>query len=207
MVVAVNDQASVVQASRVRVLLYVALLVSAGVALFGTEELQRHVLDGSLAPEFRLLPAGVFAGTLALYGVDRVLLVRNRGYPSGKAFFQVAFGLVLLTFLLPSGLRDYKTGRVQLEGPSPSDTLLALMHHPDARVRALASEVAGYRGEKVHLMALVEALGDPSDAVRGTAGDALQRRTGQALGTGRDSMGAWQNYLNQQAGGLERATP
>jgi hypothetical protein len=207
MVVDVNDQASVVQASRVRVLLYLALWVSAGIALFGSEELQRRILDGTLAPEFRLLPAAVFAATLALYAVDRVLLVRNRAYPSGKAFFQVAFGLVLLTFLLPGGLRDYQTGRTRGATPETGDVLLGLMRHPDDRVRALAVEVAGHREDAVHLPALVDALQDPSERVRTAASQALSRRTGQVLGSGADSASAWRAYINREAGGLERATP
>lgn len=179
MVVALKSQAHVVQASRVRVALYVALLVSAGVSLFGTESLQQHVRDGSLSPEFSILPAAVFAGALAIYAVDRVLLVRNRGYPSGKAFFQVAFGLAMLTFLLPGGLRDQASAARAV--PASSDPLLSLMHHQEAPVRALAAEVAGYRGGKVHLQALAQALAnDPSDEVRAAAALALNRQAPQA---------------------------
>jgi hypothetical protein len=179
MVVALKSQANVVQASRVRVALYVALLVSAGVSLFGTESLQQHVRDGSLSPEFSILPAAVFAGALAIYAVDRVLLVRNRGYPSGKAFFQVAFGLAMLTFLLPGGLRDQASAARAV--PASSDPLLSLMHHPEARVRALAAEVAGNRGGALHLQALAQALAnDPSDEVRAAAALALNRQAPQA---------------------------
>ncbi|MBI5494988.1 MAG: HEAT repeat domain-containing protein [Deltaproteobacteria bacterium] len=195
-----------VQASRVRVLLYVALALSAALALLGHQEIQLRVMDGSLPPETRLAPAAVFFIALLLYAVDRVLLVRNRGYPSGKAFFQVGFGLMLITFLLPGGLRDYQDGRSHRRG---GDAVTALMRHSDARVRALAAEVAGNRTEGDHLGALVELLEDPSESVRSSAQAALERRTGKRMGTGPAAVTAWQNYLKGAAAPApaERAAP
>jgi len=156
----------------VRVLLSVALVVSALVSLFGYEEIQVRVMARQLAPMWRLVPAAVFCIALIIYAIDRVLLVRAARFPSGKAFFQVALGLALLTFHLPGGLRDYETGKIQA---LVRDDVVALMHHSDARVRALAAELAGRRENPAYTRDLTALLQDPSEDVRTAAQQALDR--------------------------------
>lgn len=159
-------------AKPIRVLLGVALVVSALVSLFGYEEIQVRVMARVLAPEWRLVPAAVFSVTLVIYAIDRILLVRAGRFPPGKAFFQVALGLALLTFLLPGGLRDYETGRIQA---SAQDDVQALMHHSDARVRAVAAELAGRRESPAYQGELTRLLQDSDEKVRAAARVALER--------------------------------
>lgn len=189
-----SQQPAITRLNRLRAILYGALVFSAGVAFFGIEAIQARVLSGQLEPEWRLVPSIVFGVTLVLYAADRVLLVRSGRYPSGRAFFQVAFGLALLTFLLPGGLRDYRNVRAQVVAP---DAVVALMRHPDARVRAVAAEVAGYRSEGPHLKGLVELLTDPDPAVREAALAALERRTGRSMGpAGTAAHESWRQYVD-----------
>ncbi|MEW5849850.1 MAG: hypothetical protein AB2A00_13735 [Myxococcota bacterium] len=191
-----------VNASRLRALLYVALVVSALVAFFGIEEIQVRVMAGTLAPEWRLVPAVLFSVALVLYAVDRVLLVRRGRYPSGKAFFQVAFGLALLTLLLPGGLRDYQSGRDHFRTPDP---VAALLRNPDARVRALAAEVAGYRTGTLYLRDLVDLLRDPQPSVREAARLALERRAGTTLGQGPEAADAWRRHVESMGAGRQES--
>jgi hypothetical protein len=201
----VSAQPDLVQASRLRVLLYVALVCSAMTAFFGIEEIQAGVLQGTLKPEWRLAPAAVFSVALALYAVDRVLLVRQRRYPSGRAFFQVAFGLALLTLLLPGGLRDYQRGR---QTAVAEDPVLQLMTHADPRVRALAAEVAGARSVGTpYLKSLAAMLHDPQTLVRDAAREALERHTGLALGNGSDAAGRWQAHVEAMTAPQEQEQP
>lgn len=182
-----------VRASRLRVLLYVTLALSAGVALLGTEEIQHRILERALAPEWRLAPAALFCVALFIYAVDRVLLVRSGRYPSGRAFFQVAFGLVVLSMLMPGGLRDYRSAQQQRHGADP---LLVLMDHSDGRVRSIAAELAGRREDGNYLHKLVELLADPKPAVRLAARQALERRTGRSMGEDESATTAWRTYVN-----------
>ncbi len=181
------------QASRVRVVLYVALVVSAATALLGMEELESRVREGSLPLGARWLPAVMFAVALALYAVDRVLLVRNRHYPSGKAFLQVAGGMALFTALLPGPVSTTVLARMPADGKE--DTLLELLRHQDPRVRALACEVAGARGNAQHMRLVEQLLKDPAPAVQQAARAAVQR--------GVNVNGATPG----QDGGQERAVP
>ena len=64
-----NQPPSTTQASRVRVVLYVALALSAATALLGMDELERQVRQGALPPVARWFPGLTFAVALALYAV------------------------------------------------------------------------------------------------------------------------------------------
>lgn len=166
---------STTQASRVRVVLYVALALSAATALLGMDELERQVRQGTLPPVARWFPGLTFALALALYAVDRVLLVKNRHYPSGKAFFQVAAGMAVFATLLPGPVMT------AVDQDAPQDVLLALLAHQDPRVRALACEVAGLRGGPTHLAVVQRLTRDQDATVAQAAQAALQRRTTAAL--------------------------
>lgn len=188
------SQADVVQASRLRGLLYVALVVSAAVALFGRDEIQARVLAGSLVPEWRFVPGAVFGGTLLLYAVDRVLLVQRGRFPYGKAFYQLAFGLVLLGMHFQGALMDYRAGTEA----HASAGLAALLQHEEPGVRAMAAELAGYRGGREHAGALVALLSDGNAAVQAAAQGALERLAGRPMGAGAAAAPAWRAWLLDQ---------
>jgi hypothetical protein len=136
--------------------LYALLVLSAGLALYAQRA--PETLDPALlraAPWLFL----VFAAGFSVY---RVALVVARRYSPFKAFIQIFLAaLFFLLLLFP---------REQLPGER------SLLAHPDARVRALAAEVAGYRGEAAQ--PLVKLLSDPSPEVRQAAHDALVKLNG-----------------------------
>jgi len=73
------------------------------------------------------------------------------------------------------------------------------MASPDPRVRALAVEVAGYRGDGAHYAAdMIERLEDAEPAVRQRAHTALVRLAGRDVGQDPD---AWRE-LGRQRGWL-----
>ncbi len=146
--------------------LYALLVVAAGVALYAQRA--PHVEPGiaAAAPWLFL----VFALGFSIY---RVALVAARRYSPFKAFIQIFLAaLFFLTLLFP---------RVPPGGTQGGE----LLRHHDARVRALAAEVIGWRGEQGQGRALVGLLGDASPEVRRAAHDSLVR-----LNAGLDLGGA-----------------
>jgi len=151
--------------------LYALLAVSFGAALWAQRnpaEVPPLVARG--APWVFL----VFAVGFAAY---RFALVASRHYSAFKAFFQIAVTVAVFLLLLfqpaapavrPSGTRD----------------LPSLFQDPDPQVRALAAELARYRGAGPEVAkALVPLLDDPDPAVKAVAHDTLvQFNSGQDLG-------------------------
>src|SRR5436190_19121795 len=76
-----------------RIALYVLLVSSAAASLFLEPALAGAVARGALSQAWRFTAIGVYGVFYAVYVVDRLLLVKWRRYPAGKAFFQIAFGL------------------------------------------------------------------------------------------------------------------
>jgi hypothetical protein len=110
---------------------------------------------------------GIF---LAIFAVYRFALMRAKKYPAATGLFQVGLGALIWVLLLPSA-------RQRIVPVSPqSDELPALMASPDPRVRAIAVELAGYRGEgERYAREMIERLDDADGAVRERAHAALVR--------------------------------
>ena len=108
----------------------------------------------------------VFVVGFAAY---RLALVAAKRYSAFKAFFQIfVAALFFLLLLLPGS--PFRSRRADTAAP-----LAALLKDPDAKVRALAAEVAGYRRDTSTAQLLVILLADPEPAVRDQAHDALVR--------------------------------
>jgi hypothetical protein len=121
-----------------RIVLYVFLLLTAVSALFLEPALAGAVHRGAVSAVWLFLPLVLYGVFFAVYALDRWFLVKRRNFPAGRAFFQVAFGIVFGLLLLPSTIGDW-----MLRRPVGIERLLS---HPDAEVRTVAVEALGFRG-------------------------------------------------------------
>lgn len=149
--------------------LYVLLVVSAGVALYA----QRAP---TVDPLFAQVTPWLFLTFAVGFTVYRLALVAARRYSPFKAFIQIFLAALFFMLLL--------FPRVQSVARAP------LLSNPDARVRAMAAENVGFRGEVTQARALAGLLGDSEAEVRVAAHDALVKLNGGSdLGTER---AAWE---------------
>src|SRR5687767_2266628 len=84
-----------------RIALYVLTVLTAAAALFLEPALAGAVSRHALGRFWLFTPLAVYGVFFLAYSFDRWLLIQ-RGYPAGKAFFQIVFGLVFALLLLPS---------------------------------------------------------------------------------------------------------
>jgi hypothetical protein len=139
------------------------------------------VAGRTLPPWTRSVAPTLFGIFLAIFAVYRFALMRARKYPAAMGLFQVGLGALIWVLLLPST-------RQRIAPPSQADELPALMASPDPRVRAIAVEVAGYRGDGGrYAREMIERLGDADPAVRQRAHAALVRLAGTDAGDSADS--------------------
>lgn len=153
------------------VALYVLLVLSAGVAFFAQRNPGFDPRMAQVAPWVFL----VFAIGFALY---RVALVGARRYSPFKAFFQIFLAaLFFLLLLFPGAQKPVAAGA-------------GLLGHADARVRAQAAELTGWRHDLPAARLLPGLLDDESVEVRSAAHQALVRlNDGVDLGVQRN---AWE---------------
>lgn len=160
--------------------LYTLLVGAAGLAFFGKE------FPGRLPEAVQRLTPFVFGLFVALFAAYRFVLVRNRKYPSFKAFYQVGLAVVVFLLLLPSARASY--------GRRPDPGLGAELHDSNPTVRALAAEVVRHRPDAARYAAdLVTALEDQDPAVRLQAHRSLVQIAGVDLGSP-DVPGAVQRW-------------
>ncbi len=143
--------------------LYVLLVASAAVALYVQRAPTANVDERLVrsAPWIFL----VFAIGFATY---RFALVAAGRYSPFKAFLQIVVAALFFMLLLLPGERN----------SSMDQSLSRLLSDRDARVRALAAEVAGSRSDLSVAPQLVQLLDDRSELVRHTAHQALIRLNG-----------------------------
>ena len=157
-----------------RVALYLLTVATAVAALFLQPALSGAVGRGALSRSWLFLPIALFGTLFITAAVDRWMLVRRRRYPAGRAFFQVAFGLIFALLLLPSTMRDFKAQKAQ------GDDRLFL--HVDPDVRRVAVLAQGFRGpDDAGRRKMVAALGDGHPTVRQAAAEVLSRWSGKDL--------------------------
>ena len=167
-----SDEPSVVGV-RVRpvwsIVLYVLLVLSAGVAMYAQRSPGVDPAVARTAPWIFL----IFALGFSIY---RLALVAARRYSPFKAFIQIFLAaLFFLLLLFP-----------RVAGTEASHTLLS---HPDEKVRSLAAEVVGWRSDQARGAAVVSLLDDPAPEVRTAAHEALVKLNGGVdLGT---TAAAW----------------
>jgi len=145
-----------------------------------------------LPPKAAAAAPVLFAIFLVVFAVYRLALVRAKKYPAATGLFQIGLGALVWVLLLP--------GSRQRIGQDPGDDVQVLMRSSDARVRALAAEVAGTRRDpSPYVSDLVELLDDTEPAVRRAAHIALIRIAGTDASPGEegpDAQRKWRDFLS-----------
>jgi hypothetical protein len=165
--------------------LYVLLVLAAFFTFWSGGPVAGRSLPGwtrSVAPTL----FGIF---LAIFAVYRFALMRAKKYPVATGLFQVGLGALIWVLLLPST-------RQKIAPPmAVVDEVPVLLSSPDARVRAVAVEVAGYRGEARYVPEVIDRLDDADPSVRERAHAALVRLLGTDVG--RDPQ-AWRELARRR---------
>jgi hypothetical protein len=163
--------------------LYVLLVASALLTFWAGADIGGRELPPRAAAAAPIL----FAVFLVVFAVYRLALVRAKKYPAAMGLFQVGLGALVWVLLLP--------GTRQRIGRERGDEVQVLMRSSDARVRALAAEVAGYRGNAARYAAdLVDRLDDSDPAVRRAAHAALSRLLGTDVSPGEEGPAAQEKW-------------
>ncbi len=140
------------------IVLYALLVVSAGVAMYA----QR---SPGIDPAIARISPWVFLIFVVGFSAYRIALVAAKRYSPFKAFVQILLAsLFFLLLLFP---------RVERRAIATS-----LFEHSDSRVRSMAAEVVGFRGEVQTAHVLTRLLDDSSPEVRQAAHMALVRLNG-----------------------------
>jgi hypothetical protein len=167
--------------------LYALLVASALLTFWAGGEIGGRELPPRAAAAAPVL----FAIFLVVFAVYRLALVRAKKYPAATGLFQIGLGALVWVLLLP--------GSRQRIGHDTGDDVQVLMRSSDARVRAIAAEVAGTRGDAAHYASdLVELVDDADPAVRRAAHTALIRLAGTDASPGEEGSDAqrkWREVL------------
>jgi hypothetical protein len=156
----------------IRIVVYVMLVLSAGASFWFGDRLWQAARCGSLPTWAAFLPVSAFTVFVVVYAIDRLLLVRRRDYPAGRAFFQVVLALLFLSLLGPAEARRFRETRAA----DNAHVAVRLLHHADADVRALACEHLGLRADVAAIEAIEALAGrDESAAVRRACTASLER--------------------------------
>ncbi len=158
----------------VRLVVYIMLVISALGAFVFDDRLWQAARRGSLPVWAPLVPAITFTAFVIVYTIDRWLLVRRRGYPAVRAFFQVAAAAAFLTLLWPEQATELQ--RTTRAAKQPLDSTGRLLSYKDPEVRAAACELVGLRLQTDAAERVLElAQKDPSNSVRLACQQALVR--------------------------------
>ena len=134
--------------------LYALLVLSAAIAMYAEHSSGVSPVIARSAPWIFL----IFALGFSIY---RIALVAARRYSPFRAFIQIFLAALFFLMLLSPRVQGKATGSG------------SLLKHPDARVRALAAEVSGWRAERGQARELVLLLEDSSPQARLAAHEAL----------------------------------
>ena len=153
--------------------LYGLLVLSALFTFWAGGDIAGHALP----PWTHVVAPTLFAIFLIVFAFYRFALVRAKRYPAAVGFFQVGLGALIWVLLLPST-------RQKIAPPAGArDDVAVLITSPDARVRALAAELARYRPQATrYANQLIDRLDDADPAVRARAHDSLVHIAGTDAG-------------------------
>jgi hypothetical protein len=151
-----------------RIALYALLVASALFTFWAGGD-----IGGRALPRWtQVVAPAIFAVFLVVFSIYRLALVRAKKYPAATGLFQIGLGALIWVLLLPGA-------RQKIAPATLPDDVVALLASPDARVRAVAAEVAGYRADgRAYVPALLDRLGDADAHVRERARASLVRVLG-----------------------------
>jgi hypothetical protein len=156
----------------VRLIVYVMLLVSFGTLFFLGDKLWAAARTGQVPIWAALMPILAFTAFVLVYSIDRWLLIKKRGYPLLRAILQVSLAIGFSALLWPHQAANFRETREAVANFS----VINLLEHRDARVRALACEVLGFRHDNTayeRMQRMVNA--DKSAATRLVCSEALRK--------------------------------
>ncbi len=160
-------------AAVIRLCVYGMLVLSAAMTWL-SGNLWRAWRAGELSTWKALAPQLTFAAFVAVYTIDRILLVRRGATSANRALWQVGFALLFLTLLLPVQLSERRVQH-HLDSRLPHAALL-LLGHADVQVRQAACIlVANHPSPGIYEQVSHMALHDPDPGVRDHCTAALER--------------------------------
>lgn len=170
-----SERASTTGRRPIRALLLVSLLCAAAFALLGHPSIVSSVRAGRLAPEWLSVGPLLYLGFVTVATLDALTTAKRRGHWNGRSLVQVLLALGFVAFLVPQAYGEYRARKAP---PTTSLRLVEeLVRHRDARVRAMAVDLAGYRASTAELReVLLPALADRDPMVRQAALEAFLRR-------------------------------
>jgi len=173
-----NDTPAVRLGWVIRVTVYVMLLLSAAVTFLFNDRLWQAVRSEALPAWVALAPVAAFTAFVVVYAIDRLLLLRRRHFPPGRAFFQVGLAVLFLTLLWPQQAAEFKRAQ---HDPGAVELSPELLAHREATVRAAGCELAGLKAQ-VDLREQVARLAkdDGAPLVRAACELALERLNAHA---------------------------
>lgn len=176
-----------------RILLYVLTAATAAAALFLEPALQGAVKRGALSGGWLFTPLAIYGIFFVVYAADRAMLVRRAQYPAGRAFFQVAFGVVFGLLLLPSTIGAWKAQK--------PEGVEALLRAKQAEVRLVAVEALGYRGRNPDRARwLGRSLQDADATVRTRAAEILSSWSGRSV-SDVEGLSEWSSTFTETSTG------
>ena len=182
---------------RARIALYVLLLLSAGVTLFGEPVLEQAVREGRAPRGALVIAPSLLVAFIGLFAAYRYVAVRRGRYHAGKAFVQVGLMVLVLTLALPGSLDRWRSA-----GTVRPVELSRHLQSADAEERALAAELARHRERADALRyvpRLVELLADSSPEVRRQAHASLVALAGRDEGgEGPEALDRWRAWWKSQ---------
>jgi hypothetical protein len=165
--------------------LYLLLVLSAFLTFWAGGDIGGFALPAAL----RGAAPAVFAVFIIVFAVYRISLVRAKRYPAMTGLFQVGLTMLIWVLLLPS------TRKMIVPPRGTADDVPALFSSADARVRALAAEVAGYRGNGArYASGLIDRLNDADARVRTRAHESLTRLAGTDASPGEEGRAAMEKW-------------
>lgn len=160
-------------AQAVRIGVYVMLVLSAGATFFLGDRLWAAARTGSVPISVALIPVSAYIAFVAVYAVDRWLLVKRRAYPLGRAIMQALFVMLFLALLLPHQASELRATR---DAPNVADRALRLLRDTDPEVRAAMCELLALRAQVTARERVAElAERDRSPTVREECAKASER--------------------------------
>lgn len=184
-----------------RTILYFSLLLTSAIILLGRPYLVEQIRMENITPGWIIAGPILFGILFLIYIFDEINRKKSGSTKPELPMRSFIFGLLILVFLLPSSLREYKTRQA-----APINTLeffKELLESKDARVRTLVMmSTTNQLKSKEQWAELIEiGLSDPDPMVQSAATIALEQRIGIQLGVGHSVeemkiiLNDWKNLL------------
>ena len=184
-----------------RTILYFSLLLTSAVILLGRPYLVEQIRQENLNAGWIIAGPLLFGILFLIYIFDEINRRKNSPTKPGLPMRSFVFGLLILVFLLPSSLREYKTRHASQI--NTMEFLKELLESKDARVRTLVmmSTTSQLESKQQWAELIEKGLTDPDPMVQSAARIAIEQRIGVQLDVGHSVedmkiiLNDWKNLL------------